>query len=67
MHFFRKGGVKVTLNVAQYALHYVTYAATKFEVARSNGLGGDIFTRNMTDTQTDDGPTLVRNEYTLFF
>ena len=38
-------GVKVTQNVAQYPLHYVTYSATKFEVAMSNRLGGDTFTR----------------------
>ena len=38
--------VKVTQNVAQYPLHHVTYLATKFEVAMSNGLGGDTFTRN---------------------
>ena len=38
-------GVKVMQNVAQYSLHHVTYAATKFEVATCNGLGGDIFTR----------------------
>ena len=37
-------GVKVTQNVAQYPLHHVTYPATKFEVARSNRLGGDTFT-----------------------
>ena len=37
--------VKVTQNVAQYPLHHVTYSATKFEVATSNGLGGDTFTR----------------------
>ena len=37
--------VKVTQNVAQYPLHHVTYPATKFEVARSNRLGGDTFTR----------------------
>ena len=36
---------KVTQNVAQYPLHHVTYPATKFEVARSNHLGGDTFTR----------------------
>ena len=36
--------VKVTQNVAQYPLHHVTYAVTKFEVAKSNGLG-DVFTR----------------------
>ena len=39
-------GVKVTQNVAQYPLHYVTILGTKFEVATSNGLGGDAFTRN---------------------
>ena len=38
-------GVKVTQNVAQYPLHYVTYSATKFEVATSNRLGGDTITR----------------------
>ena len=38
--------VKVTQNVAQYPLHHVTYPATKFEVAMSNRLGGDTFTRN---------------------
>ena len=27
----------------------MTYSATKFEVATSNGLGGDTFTRNVTD------------------
>ena len=38
-------GVKVTQNVAQYPLCHVTYSATKFEVATSNRLGGDTFTR----------------------
>ena len=38
-------GVKVTQNVAQYLLHNVTYAPVKFEVAMSNGSGGDAFTR----------------------
>ena len=38
-------GVKVTQNVAQWPLHHVTYSATKFEVAMSNNLGGDTFTR----------------------
>ena len=28
------------------------YSTTKFEVATSNGLGGDTFTRNMTDGRT---------------
>ena len=45
-------GVKVTRNVAQYPLHHVTYSPTKFEVATSNGLGGDTFTRNVTDGRT---------------
>ena len=47
-------GVKVTLNVAQYSLHHVTYSTTKFEAATSNGLGGDTFTRNVTDGRTAD-------------
>ena len=42
-------GVKVTQNVAQYPLHHVSCAGIKFEVATSNGLGGDTFTRNVTD------------------
>ena len=35
-------GSKVTQNVARYPLHHVTYAAIKFEVATSNGLGGEM-------------------------
>ena len=47
-------------NIAQYLLHHVTYAATKFEVAPSNGLGGDTFTRNVTDRrQRDFGTNLI--------
>ena len=42
-------GVKVTQNVAQYPLHHVTYSDTTFEVAMSNGLGGDAFTRKYID------------------
>ena len=38
-------GVKVTRNATQYPLHHVTYSAAKFEVATSNGLGEDTFTR----------------------
>ena len=38
-------GVKVTQNVAKYPPHHVTYAFAKFEVAISNGLGEDAFTR----------------------
>ena len=68
-------GVKVTQNVAQYPLHHVTYSSIKFGVATSysltisNVLGGDTFTRNVTDgrthgwtdRRTDDGPTFTRN------
>ena len=39
-------GVKVTQDVAQYPLNHVTYSGAKFEVATSNGLGGDAFTKN---------------------
>ena len=46
-------GVKVTRNVVQYPLHHVTYLGTKVEVAMSKGLGGDTFTRNVTDGRTD--------------
>ena len=31
----------------------MTYLGLKFEVARSNSLGGDIFTRNVTGARTD--------------
>ena len=30
----------------------MTYSTTKFEVATSNALGGDTFTRNVTDGRT---------------
>ena len=38
-------GVKVTQNVAQYHPHHVTNAPANFEVAMSNGMGEDAFTR----------------------
>ena len=38
-------GVKVTQNVAQYHPNHVTYAPANFEVAMSNGMGEDAFTR----------------------
>ena len=53
---------------AQYPLHYVTYSATKFEVATSKGLGGDTFTRNVMDAWTDgqtDGRTTDRLWYEI--
>ena len=81
MHFQENSifdlGVKVTRNVNQYSLHHVTYSPKKFEVATSYGLGGDTFTRNVTDRrthartdgridgQTDDGP--IRHEINIFF
>ena len=37
----------------KYPLHHLTYLGTKFEVARSNCLRGDTFTRNVTDPRTD--------------
>ena len=37
--------VKVTQNVVQYPSNHMTYAHAKFEVARSNSLGEDGFTR----------------------
>ena len=40
------------MKVAQYPLHHVTYLVTKFEVATSNGLGENAFTRNVTDGRT---------------
>ena len=41
-------GVKVTQNIAQYPLYFVTYSTIKFEVTTSNGLEGDAFTRKIT-------------------
>ena len=35
----------------------MTYLATKFEVATSNSLGADTFTRNVMDTQADGWTT----------
>ena len=56
-------GIKAKRNFAQYPLHHVTFLGIKFEVARSNCLGGDTFTRNVTDARTHrhDGSTLIRN------
>ena len=36
---------EVTQNVAQYHPHHVTFAPANIEVAISNGLGEDAFTR----------------------
>ena len=45
--------LKVTRNIAQYHLQHVTCLGTKFEVAPSNSLVGDIFTRNVMDGRMD--------------
>ena len=37
--------VKVTQNIVQYPPNHMTYAHAKFEVATSNSLGVDGFTR----------------------
>ena len=42
-----------TCNVAQYPLYHVTHAPAKFEVAMPKCLGGNAFTRNVTDGCTD--------------
>ena len=60
----------MTRNVAQDPLHHVTYTATKFKAATSNYLGGDTFTRNVTDgrtvRRTDDGPNWYKIIIPLF-
>ena len=38
--------VKVKQNINQFPLHHATYAPAKFEVATSDGLGGDAFSEN---------------------
>ena len=38
-------GIKITQNVIQYPPNYMTYAPATFEVAMSNSLGEDAFTR----------------------
>ena len=38
--------IKVTQNIDKYPLHYVTYAAAKFEIATFNSLGGGTFIRD---------------------
>ena len=39
--------VKVKQDVAQFTLHHVTYSDSKYEVATSNDLGGDAFTKKL--------------------
>ena len=45
IHFQENRFFDLTHNVAHFFLHYVTTAPAKFEVATSNGLGGDAFTK----------------------
>ena len=67
--------VKVTRNAAQYPLLHVTFLEAQFEVAPSNGLCGDIFTRNVmdarthrrTDRQTDEQWTNLGSELIYLF
>ena len=41
---YKKIHSKGPAKVGQHTHHLVTYAPTKFDVAMSNGLGGDIYT-----------------------
>ena len=55
IHFLTFGldlGVNVVRNIAQYPLQHMTCLGTKFEFASSNGLGIDVFTRNVMDGRT---------------
>ena len=45
--------MKGTHNFANFPLHNMIYAPAKFAVATFNGLGGDAFTRNVTQGQID--------------
>ena len=67
-------GFKVTGNVAQYPLIYVTYLCTKFEVAYVLGFSRRYIykkqtekrTDGRTDGWTDDGPTWYEINIPLF-
>ena len=66
IHYLTLGSRSHKMLPSKYPLHHVNYAATKFEVATSNRLGGDIFTRNVTDTQAQtDGRTTDRHWYEI--
>ena len=41
----------------------MTYLGTKFKVAMFNGLGGDTFTRNVTDGRTDGRTDVRRTDF----
>ena len=46
--------VKVSQDFAKYPLYHVTYSGTKFEVATSDCLGGDAFTKKKNRLLTVD-------------
>ena len=54
-------GVKVAHNVAQYPLHYMTFSATKFEVAMSKGLGGGCIYKKIQYLTFDLGVKVTQN------
>ena len=45
MHLQKKNTKNSKKHVAQYPLHHESYAHATFQVASSNGLGGDAFTK----------------------
>ena len=56
--------VKVTQNASKYPLHYVTLSDTKYEVATSDGLGGNTFTKTHYLTlEFDDWVKVTQNGY----
>ena len=61
------GGNALQELFAQYPLHHVTYSATKFEVAMSSSLGGDTFTRNVTDRRMESMDRLLYKINIPFF
>ena len=52
---------KIISNVAHYPLHHVTYEPVKFEVAMSNSLGEESFTRKNTLFEFDLGVKVTQN------
>ena len=52
--------VRVTQKITHLPLHRVMCAATMFEVATFNGLGGDVFARNATDGRQTDFGSMIK-------
>ena len=50
-----------TIKVAKYPLHNMTYAPAKCEVATSNGLGGNAFTRKYIIWPNVKGVKVIQN------